>query len=247
MTYYGNYLLIITGVQQLMSAIFNSLTAGVGNLVVKSDSKKIWAVFDELFSIRFYISAVICFVIFQVASYFITAWIGVEYVMSNTTLLLMVVTLFINLTRYTVETFINAYGLYQDIYAPAIEAALNIGLSIFFGFLWGLNGILLGVVVSLIVIVLFWKPYFLFTRALCGYLKSYILIYLKHLFLFCVSCFICQYIIHSFVNLTANNWINVVYITIISCTLFGMILLLGLVISRCGIVRFKSRIIGLIK
>ena len=246
-TYYGNYLLIITGVQQLMSAIFNSLTAGVGNLVVKSDSKKIWAVFDELFSIRFYISAVICFVIFQVASYFITAWIGVEYVMSNTTLLLMVVTLFINLTRYTVETFINAYGLYQDIYAPAIEAALNIGLSIFFGFLWGLNGILLGVVVSLIVIVLFWKPYFLFTRALCGYLKSYILIYLKHLFLFCVSCFICQYIIHLFVNLTANNWINVVYITIISCTLFGMILLLGLVISRCGIVRFKSRIIGLIK
>ncbi len=127
-TYYGNYLIIITGVQQLMSAIFNSLTAGVGNLVVQSDLKKIWSVFDELFSIRFFISAVICFVVYQVTPYFITAWIGKEYVMSDVTLLLMVITLFINLTRYTVETFINAYGLYQDVLAPAVEAALNIGL-----------------------------------------------------------------------------------------------------------------------
>lgn len=244
-TYYGNYLIIITGVQQLMSAIFNSLTAGVGNLVVQSDLKKIWSVFDELFSIRFFISAVICFVVYQVTPYFITAWIGKEYVMSDVTLLLMVITLFINLTRYTVETFINAYGLYQDVLAPAVEAALNIGLSVLFGYLWGLNGILLGVVVSLVVIVLFWKPYFLCTRALRGYLKSYIWVYLKHILIFAASWIICQYFVLSHLGFSSNNWINVISITFIAGFSIIITLLLGMIMSRCGIIRLKTRFKGL--
>lgn len=246
-TYYGNYLLIITGVQQLMSAIFNSLTAGVGNLVVESNLKKIWEVFDELFSIRFFISSVICFTIYQITPYFIRAWIGSEYVMSNITLVLMVITLFINLTRYTVETFINAYGLYQDVFAPAIEAALNIGLSIIFGYLWGLNGILLGVVVSLVVIVLFWKPYFLFTRALKGFLKLYIAIYLKHLLIFIISGCFCQYIISSFINLTDNTWCNVAIMLFVTLLLSGLTLLIGMIVSHCGIIRLRYRIKGLKK
>ena len=57
---------------------------------------------------------------------------------------------------------INAHGMFQDIWAPIVEASLNIGLSIFFGHLWGLEGVILGVTTSLVLIIEIWKPIFLF-------------------------------------------------------------------------------------
>lgn len=44
---YGNYLLIITGISMLISALSNSLGAGVGNLVAENDKKKIKTVFGK--------------------------------------------------------------------------------------------------------------------------------------------------------------------------------------------------------
>ena len=39
---YGNYLLILTGITSLMSALFNSMNAGVGNLVAEGDRSGSW-------------------------------------------------------------------------------------------------------------------------------------------------------------------------------------------------------------
>ena len=50
---YGNYMLIMTGVTSLITAIFNSMNAGVGHLVAAGDKERIMRVFKELFSVRF--------------------------------------------------------------------------------------------------------------------------------------------------------------------------------------------------
>ena len=93
-------------------------------------------------------------------------WIGREYLMGTGTLCFICATLFINLSRSTVDQFLNAYGLFSDVWAPIVEATLNIGLSITLGIFFGINGILCGVLISLIVIILGWKPLFLFRRGL---------------------------------------------------------------------------------
>ena len=54
----------------------------------------------------------------------------------------MIITLYIRCRKTTVDVYLNAYGLFNDIWAPITEACLNIGLSILFGYFWGLNGIL---------------------------------------------------------------------------------------------------------
>ena len=59
--FYGNYMLVILGIQTLMIAIFNSMNAGVGNLVAEGDRKRILSVFEELFSVRFLFTCVMCF------------------------------------------------------------------------------------------------------------------------------------------------------------------------------------------
>ena len=180
-TLYGNYILITTGIQSLVYSIFNSMSAGVGNLVAEGNRDRILAVFDELFSIRFLIAATLCYCAYTMTPPFISLWIGSQYLLPESTLLLVVELLFISIIRLTVDNFINAYGLFSDIWAPVTEAALNIGLSILLGHFCGLNGIITGVILSQVIIVLLWKPYFLFTRGLSGFLSRYWQIFIIHI------------------------------------------------------------------
>ena len=178
---YGNYVLITNGVQMLMVAMFKSIEAGVGDLVAEGNNKRIKNTFEELFSIRFILIATLCITTYFFTEAFVKLWIGREYLLPNFTLLLLVVLLFIFLQRLTVDAFINAYGLFSDIYAPIVEVALNLSLSIIGGNFWGLNGIIGGVVISQIIIILIWKPYFLFHNKLIGYYPRYLYLFFSHI------------------------------------------------------------------
>ena len=70
------------------------------------------------------------------------------------------------LSRTTVDAYVNAYGLFGDIWAPVTEASINIGMSVLLGYFFGLHGVLLGVLISLLIVVFCWKPWFLFCKGL---------------------------------------------------------------------------------
>ena len=80
-----------------------------------------------------------------------------------------------------IESFKDAYQLFSDIWAPIVETCINLGGSILFGSLWGLNGVLLGVNLSLILIVLFWKPYYTFRYGMKTSVVPYFTQYALHL------------------------------------------------------------------
>ena len=183
---YGNYLLIVTGISVFINSLFTSMTAGVGNLVAECNSVKVQSVFWELYSFRIWISSVVCFGVYELSASFVSLWLGHEYVLSFIPFVLIVVYAFISLTRI-VDIFLAAYGLYQEIWAPVVEATLNLGLSILLGYYYGLSGILSGVIVSLLIIVLIWKPYFLFRYGFKESSKKYWLNYLKYIFLILLS------------------------------------------------------------
>ncbi|MDE7438642.1 MAG: sugar transporter [Muribaculaceae bacterium] len=178
---YGNYLLVTNGVYGLLNAVFNSMAAGVGNLVASADKSRVMQVFRELFSIRFVLIWSLCLTLYLVTPEFIIVWIGKEYLLPQSTLLLMIGIFYVMTSRLTVDAFINGYGLFGDVWSPLVEGTINISLSIFLGAHYGLNGIVCGVLTSLVVSMIIWKPYYLFTRELKGYYKQYIVDYIKHL------------------------------------------------------------------
>lgn len=157
---YGNYMLIISGISLLINSVFSSIGAGIGNLVAEGNQAKIIQVFNELLSSRIWIVSILCFGVYQMSRSFIVLWVGDRFVLDDFSLLLMLLIAFISLTRL-VDLFIAAYGLYQDVWAAILEALLNLGLSVLFGYYWGLPGILGGVIVSLVIIALLWKPFFI--------------------------------------------------------------------------------------
>lgn len=159
---YGNYMIIYLGIISLSNAAFNGINGSIGNLLHTASKGQIYKVFNELLSIRFFLAFLFCYIFYLYATPFVSLWIGKEYALPPSTLLLMVGILFINLIRQTIENYINSLGLFKDIWAPITEMSINILLSILFGYYWGLNGVLFGIICSLIPIVVIWKPIFLF-------------------------------------------------------------------------------------
>ena len=54
-------------------------------------------------------------------------------------------------------------------------------MSVLLGYFFGLQGVLLGVLISLLLIIFCWKPYFLFRKGLRLPLRIYVVLYIKHL------------------------------------------------------------------
>ena len=223
---YGNYMLIIVGVTLLLNALFNSVNAGVGNLVAEGDKKRIKCVFGELTSLRIWFASVVCFTIYKLGHSFIVLWVGNEYVLEQPAFILLLIIAFINLTRIN-DVFLAAYGLYQDTWAPITEAVLNLGLSILLGYYWGIIGVLWGILISLLIIVCGWKPFFLHKYGFKESIREYLIYYLNYIFLIVVSCICVTYILNFFPILSSTSygkWLFHCFVLISTYSVFSLIL-----------------------
>lgn len=164
--YYGNYVLITAKLGQFASTALDSATASVGNLVAENDKGQINKVFWELMAIRYYLAGIMVFSLYFLLEPFITLWLGAEYVLPRNVLILFLITMFITQSRGAVDTFNIAHGLYGDIWAAWAEGIINIAVTVGLSFHYGIVGILLGKVVSTFLIIVLWKPYYLFTQGL---------------------------------------------------------------------------------
>lgn len=240
---YGNYMIIVNGIISLLNAIFNGMAASVGNLVSENSNERILGVFRELFTSRFYVVTTLSFGIFILANPLITIWIGSEYQLGKSTLALIVFTFYMNTQRSVVDSFINAFGLFKDVWAPVAEAVLNIGCSVALGYFFGLNGILSGVIISLLIIVFTWKPYFLFTNALKYPVIWYVKLYLKHIISF-VIVFFCVSTLLKLIDINPESSIqNFVIYGFIGLSTYVVLLMSLLLVIESGMRKFIRRFI----
>ena len=160
--YYQNYTMITSKVSAFFGNILTGIGASVGNLIAEGDKEKILSVFWELQSLRFFIGGMICIPIYFLINPFINIWLGEGYILPRLTLILILIPVFIGVIRATVDEFNFGYGLFWDVWSPVVESSILISTSILAGYYWGLNGVLLGPISSLILVILFWKPFLLF-------------------------------------------------------------------------------------
>lgn len=160
-TIFDNYNFIVMGLVLMWGTLFGGSTASVGNLIAEQPAK-VQPLYWELFAFKTWLCGIVVCATMFMAQPFITLWVGSAYIMPKMALVWLMGSLFIRLFRDSTDVFLYAFGLYKDIGAPIVEAALNIGLSVLFGYYWGLPGIMAGVFVSLFLVVFLWKPFFLF-------------------------------------------------------------------------------------
>ena len=182
---YNNYTLIGGKLNAIVNAVLGSTNAGVGSLIAEGDKKKILDVYEKLFAIDMIAAGVIAASIYELSSPFISLWLGEQYVLAKGVVL-------------------------SDIWSPVAEVSILIIVSVFFGSVWGLKGVLLGPILSAFIIIYLWKPYFLFTRGLKISIYHYWLILFKNFVAFACSYFaassLCSCILPS-LSLSWGAWL----------------------------------------
>lgn len=171
--FYDNYMIIVNKINYLVNILSDGMNAGIGNLIAEGNDNNTMKVFWELTAIRFLIVGMVIFPLLMFIQPFIVCWLGPEYRLSNTIVFLLLFSIFINLSRGVVEMYISACGLFSDVWAAWTELVLNICVTLALAPFFGIAGILLGKIVSVFFIAMFWKPYFLFTRGLHHNVKDY--------------------------------------------------------------------------
>lgn len=242
-TKYTNYALITTYILAFLVALFNGMSASVGNLVAEGDHDRIIKVFRELFSSRFLIIAPASYCFFRLASPFISLWLGEEFVLESLVILEITLLFFIQANRCTVDNFINAYGIFRDVWAPVTEAFINIVFSVVLGLRWGLPGILAGVLLSQILIIFIWKPILLYRFGFKSSILPYLLMYVKHLAAFALSVLASDFLF-SFTGLhPADSAISFVVSGFVLLALSMLVLGVLLYVAERGMRDFTQRII----
>jgi O-antigen/teichoic acid export membrane protein len=164
--FYGNYTIITNKLNFLVNILSDGMGAGIGNLVAEGNDQNTMKVFWELTAIRFLITGIVVFGLLLFLQPFVTCWFGAQYRLSDLIVYLLVFNIFIFLSRGVVETYISAHGLFSDVWAAWTELALNLTITLCLAPFYGIVGILLGKIISVFFIALFWKPYFLFSQGL---------------------------------------------------------------------------------
>ena len=180
-------------------------------------------------SLRYLIAGITTVSLFFFINPFISLWLGHEYLLDNTILILLLINTFIILSRGAVDDFNYAYGHYSDIWSAWTEGAINICITLISAPFWGIPGILLGKIISLIPIIVLWKPYYLFRDGF----KLKIRIYWKNTIFYYISFILSLsiiLIIHHFIPISPYlNWFQFFkYLCILIplyITIYGLIML----------------------
>ncbi|MDE6012016.1 MAG: sugar transporter [Prevotella sp.] len=192
--FYGNYMLIIAKLSLFFSSIFDGINAGVGNLVAEGNKNNTMKVFWELMFARHFLAGFMVFSLYTMTEPFVSLWLGSEYIMSHNILVLLMIYLYISHSRSAVDMFNHAHGLYADTWSAWAELIINISVTVIFGLKYGIIGILLGKILSVIPIVIFWKPYYLFRSGLQLPYREYWQGAIRFYAIFAVSFMICYFI-----------------------------------------------------
>lgn len=162
---YSNYYAVITAIQGFIAIITTSLISGVGNLGSTKNVKRQYEIFNMMLLFYHFISALGGIGFGLLFNDLITIWLGKEYIFSKATVLAIALNFYLTNAISPVWMYREANGLFENVkYLMITRAALNIVLSVLFGKLWGVLGILLATAISLIVTNLWYEPRILFNK-----------------------------------------------------------------------------------
>lgn len=162
---YNNYFMLITAVGSILNIIYTSITASVGNSIVKETVDKNYNDFSVLTFINMWIIGwfAICFAcLFQP---FMIIWVGEQSLFPYKTVLLFVIYFIVLYARKIVNTYKDACGMWMaDVGKPYVEAFFNLAVNICLVQIIGINGVVISSIIAMGFISLPWEAHVLFKK-----------------------------------------------------------------------------------
>ena len=148
---YTTYNYFVEAVKQLIDKLTGATLSGIGDLLVSENSNK-EAIFDEYNNLVFFLATLICTPFFIFINGFINVWYEGRISTSIIYSLLFAVLLFLNIVRIPLKVFSISSGKFKEIKRYVIlEIIINFGLSLLLITKFGISGVLLATIVSIVV------------------------------------------------------------------------------------------------
>lgn len=211
---YSNYYIIITALNSIFNQLFTSIVASVGNLGVSESKEKIVQVFNRVFFLNFWIFGFASICLLILFNPFIELWIGKDYLFSNTVVITIVLNFYITGMRKSANTFKEATGAFwNDRYKPIFEVIINLIASIILAKDFGINGVLVGTIISTVTVCFWVEPYvlykYIFKTNFADYFKRYIIYTAVGILATLITYYICSFILFE-------GWISL-FIKLLVC------------------------------
>ena len=243
--FYSNYYMIIGQVKNLFGNVIMSLTASVGNLLTEKNKEKSREIYKMIFLFN---SWIFCFggiSIYCLIEPFISIWIGEQYLLTNSVLVVLIINFYIQGIRCTSSVFKEAGGIfYEDRFVPIIESVVNIVVSYILANIYGLVGVFVGTIISSLILLFYSYPKFVYKNLLNGSYKEYFKLHFYH---FAITLIIWGIVvlIADFISIV-NPWGKLVCNSII-CLIIPNILYLLISFKTKEFTLLKNKVINLIK
>lgn len=193
---YSNYLLISNALVSILNQMLNSLTASIGSLILEKETKKKIETFEIVFFFFSWLVGFCSICLWELLNPFISFWVGKEYLLSNNIVLLIVMNFYITCMRNPILIFKNAAGLFkQDRFKPIIEALINAILSVALVSNFGISGVLISTLISIILTSLWVEPFIVYKYIFKIGVKNYFFKFLIYVVLITLIGFITDFII----------------------------------------------------
>lgn len=217
---YNNYYMLINIVNRFALSFFNAASASLGNLIATESYDKRYIVFKRYNFLGFWVFGWTGICLYVLLNPFIELWLGQEYLIDQFTLSLVIFNYYLVGMRTTIGNVKMAAGLYaQDQWAPLVQSAINLIVSIVGAIHIGLAGVFLGTVVSSICVPCWFRPLIVYKYTFKRSPKEYFVEYFKYIAIVFMGL-VCVEGINQFIanRLALNMYLNFV-IEMIVCTL----------------------------
>lgn len=200
---YQNYYFIMTAVIGLMTVIFQSCTAGIGNSVIVETKEKNFSDFKKFTMLISWVSGICTCCFLCLYQPFMELWVGKDLMLSFSVVICFCIYYFVYEINQLINTYKDAAGMWhEDRWRPLVTALTNLVMNLIMVQFWGIYGVLLSTVLSTVFVGMPWLIHNMFTvvferKQLLGYLKTLFF----YVIIVAISCFVCGFIC-SFINLS---------------------------------------------
>ena len=197
---YSNYYMIVSTIAGIFSLFTNALASSVGSLIASSDKEYVYKKYKQLNFIFSFLSAFTTICLIVLLQPFVKLWTGGGvYILNMSSVILMCVSYYIIRIRACNGIFKDSAGLfYQNRFSPILEAVSNLVLSIILGYWIGVNGIIIGTIISGIIAPIWSEPLILFKhyfkKSVWNYFKTFIIDALIMIVVGAICYFVCSFI-----------------------------------------------------
>lgn len=219
---YQNYYFILTSVIGFIAVVFAACTAGIGNsLIVETKEKN----FNDLIKFTFLVSwiAGICSCCFLgIYQPFMRLWAGDDLILPFSAVICLVAYFYIYEINQLLNLYKDAGGIWhEDRFRPLVTAIANVSMNLIMVQFWGIYGVLLSTVLSMMFVGMPWLLHNLFTTL---FDRSQMRPYLSKLFIYTITAVVSCVIVLLICNFINFGLITTILLRLVVCVMVPFVI-----------------------